>query len=223
MLKGMLRWLFVCVAFSTAVVLGQEAKTSSEDGVLSKEQWKDLSEDLSYPTAEEPEIPEFDPPNISFMDSIPNLKYYLLAVILLALVYVLYIIVKNSAPANRAIKESFDFSELKDDDNIHETDLNKLLTAAEGQEQYNLAIRIRFLMLIKRLSELGLIDWKPGKTNRSYVREMKKHSDATLFVQLTRMYERIWFGDNILPAQLYQQVYPKYEQFHKSLSRGEEK
>jgi hypothetical protein len=60
---------------------------------------------------------------------------------------------------------------------------------------YAEAIRLALLALIAQLEKQGLLRYDPTRTNREYQRELRQRSElATLFGQLARIYERVWYG-----------------------------
>lgn len=95
------------------------------------------------------------------------------------------------------------------DDYLHETDLERFLREALAQGNYPLAIRLYYLQIIKSLSEKNAIKWSREKTNRDYLREMRGHSLAEQFREATRIFERIWYGNQPLSAEGYAALEPK--------------
>jgi hypothetical protein len=85
-------------------------------------------------------------------------------------------------------------SELVDAD-MSEDDLSKLIEKAEQQGAYRLAIRFRYLRILRKLDDAKHILWKPGKTNTSYLNEIKESSIKNSFMESTKVYEYIWYGE----------------------------
>lgn len=81
------------------------------------------------------------------------------------------------------------------EDNIHESDFDRLLRQALNSKSYKLAVRILYVKIIKTLSDKELIQWKREKTNGHYVREMAGNPQGGLFAYLTIAYEQVWFGN----------------------------
>ncbi|GAB3896286.1 hypothetical protein GCM10028803_13710 [Larkinella knui] len=80
-------------------------------------------------------------------------------------------------------------------ENIHEIDFEQQIDAAVAQRNYRLAVRLLYLQTLKHLSNHNLIDWKPNKTNRSYVYELAQSPLQPEFETLTTQFEYIWYGD----------------------------
>ncbi len=99
--------------------------------------------------------------------------------------------------------ESVNLSESTIDENIHANGLNNLLEKALAGRQYRLAVRITYLIMLKRLSDAGQIHWQPDKTNRSYLNEIGGQPLRKLFSELTHLYEHVWYGDFDITAEHY--------------------
>src|SRR5690606_10219995 len=80
-------------------------------------------------------------------------------------------------------------------ENIHEIDFEQQIDADIEQRNYRLAVRLLYLQTLKYLSNRNLIDWKPNKTNRSYVYELAQSPKQPEFETLTTQFEYIWYGD----------------------------
>jgi hypothetical protein len=89
---------------------------------------------------------------------------------------------------------------------IHETDLQRFLREALSNNNYQQAVRIYFLQVIKTLSEKGAIRWSKEKTNHQYIREMSAHAQIGGFKHATLTYERVWYGEKPLQQADYQLI-----------------
>jgi hypothetical protein len=105
-------------------------------------------------------------------------------------------------------------------ENIHELDFATRLREAEDIGNYRLALRLGYLELLKHLTDQGLIDWQPNKTNHAYLRELadSRPSARAPFGELTRQFEYVWYGELALPAAGYQQARAAQQQLGQQLS-----
>lgn len=85
-------------------------------------------------------------------------------------------------------------SELVDAD-MSEEDLSQLIEKAEQQGAYRLAIRFRYLRALRKLDDEKIILWKSGKTNINYIDEIKNLTLRSMFMEITKVYEYIWYGE----------------------------
>ncbi|WP_245328349.1 DUF4129 domain-containing protein [Hymenobacter aquaticus] len=89
-------------------------------------------------------------------------------------------------------------------ENIHALDFNALLAEAEAAGNYRLAVRLGYLAVLKQLTDRGLIQWQPEKTNHDYLRELTARPLRPAFRELTQQFEYVWYGEqNDLPAAHY--------------------
>jgi hypothetical protein len=93
-------------------------------------------------------------------------------------------------------------------ENIHELDFPAQLRAAEEAGNLRLAVRLGYLALLKQLSDCGLIEWQPDKTNQAYLRELASQQPALrpAFAEATRQFEYVWYGELALTPGLYAAV-----------------
>ena len=80
------------------------------------------------------------------------------------------------------------------EDNIYESDLDRFIREALEKENYSQAVRLYYLAIIKELSLKRWIRWKKDKTNRDYIRELSNTNFQNSFRNVTRMFERVWYG-----------------------------
>lgn len=97
------------------------------------------------------------------------------------------------------------------EDHIYETELERFIREAVEQKKYALAIRLYYLAIIKELSLNRTIKWKKDKTNKDYLREMRKTNLFQSFREATRIFERAWYGKREIAEAEYLAVKPKFE------------
>ncbi|QIL75623.1 DUF4129 domain-containing protein [Hymenobacter sp. HDW8] len=87
-------------------------------------------------------------------------------------------------------------------DDIYAPDFMARLVAAEEAGNYRLAVRLGFLSVLKQLTDLGLLDWRPEKTNADYIAEMPPNALRPAFITVARQFEYAWYGEwELSPAQ----------------------
>lgn len=85
------------------------------------------------------------------------------------------------------------FAELEE--NIHEINFDDLIAYARKAGEYRKLIRLRYLKLLKELSEARLIEWRPEKTNAEYVQEIPDKRLKRDFARLKRVFDYVWYGE----------------------------
>ena len=80
------------------------------------------------------------------------------------------------------------------------------IAEAEDAGNYRLATRLGYLEVLKHLTDRGLIQWQPDKTNHAYLAELAAGPLREAFRGATRQFEYVWYGELRLNAALYQQA-----------------
>ncbi len=78
---------------------------------------------------------------------------------------------------------------------IENQNIDELIEAALQENNYRLAVRFYYLLLLQKLAQKELIDWEVQKTNADYVYELKDAGLRATFTKLTRIYDFIWYGN----------------------------
>jgi len=97
------------------------------------------------------------------------------------------------------------------EDHLEQADMDDFIHQATSKGEYNLAIRLYYLAIIKELSVAKQIKWKKEKTNRDYIREMGASSSFSSFRECTKTYERVWYGDSQLDQITFNQLVSKFK------------
>lgn len=105
------------------------------------------------------------------------------------------------------------FSFEENEANIHVIDFDKMIADAVAQAQYRRAVRLFYLRTLKQLSDRGLIEWRPDKTNHDYLREWKRRDIEPGFRQVTVLFEYICYGDFSIDHQGFQQAQQAFQDF----------
>ncbi len=81
------------------------------------------------------------------------------------------------------------------DEDINEKNLELKLQNAVNEQNFRLAIRFYYILLLKNLDKKNLIKWELGKTNKDYGYELKDKSICNTFNSLSNLYEYSWYGN----------------------------
>lgn len=141
--------------------------------------------------------------------------------ILLALGLIAYgIYWMMQAPKNKTLaSDGTEITLANLDQYVLETDLERFLREAKASANWPLAIRLYFLLIIKQLSDNGTIRWAKEKTNRDYLRETNTHPLGADFRNITRQYERIWYGNQGLDSEAFVALEPDFQALLTSLQK----
>lgn len=118
-------------------------------------------------------------------------------------------------PRNRKIKRQGDLTiDLKEiEDKLEEVVLDDFIQDAIKKGNFALAIRLYYLEALKTLAQQKQISWKKDKTNRDYLEEMKSSRFHHPFRDITRLFERVWYGNRSIDATVFQKIAPTFQQF----------
>ncbi|NUQ22555.1 MAG: DUF4129 domain-containing protein [Saprospiraceae bacterium] len=135
-------------------------------------------------------------------------KVMIILVGALALAFILYqFFGKNHIPANKRIDKIrglvLDADKLEEE--VLEAPFEAYIQEALQQRQYALAIRLHYLWALQTLAHRQLIHWKKDKTNREFLAELRPTALGGPFSQATAVYEWVWYGDQTITKQHYQQ------------------
>ncbi|NRB58644.1 MAG: DUF4129 domain-containing protein [Winogradskyella sp.] len=101
--------------------------------------------------------------------------------------------------------------------NIHEADFKKLITSAEEENNYRLAIRYYYLWLLKKLSQAEIIEYDVEKTNSDYYYEITSENTKKEFSYTSYLYNYIWYGEFDIDNTQFNKAKSAFSQFLNSI------
>lgn len=151
-------------------------------------------------------------PSSKTMNTVGNAVVYGIALLAFALIVwgifkmrIRNVIAKSAEPLN------FDFKEVTTD--ILMTDFEKYLNEAVRTGNYKKAVQLLYLESLKSLTLNNIIQWKPTKTNQEYLYEMQNSPLRRPFMDITRMFEYIFYGEFPINEQTYLQTAAAFQDF----------
>jgi hypothetical protein len=206
--------------------IDRETEENTEP-VFEEDDWKDSTKDLDYGEVDDAEKEEEPEPEIESDSSsfeLPTLgpvgKILVLSLVAVILIILIAKLLGNNAIGGRGrLKQERAFSIDELEENFQESDLERFLRIALENKDYQTAIRVYYLMIIKRLNELDWILWKKDKTNFDYVREVRNKPVYSMFRKLTFTFEFVWYGDFTISEQDYNAVSPEFQRIVDELNK----
>lgn len=98
-------------------------------------------------------------------------------------------------------------------ENIHEINFPSMIKSYEDSSDYRSSIRYHFLYLLKNLTDRGILDWNPEKTNKDYIQEIKKEEIKKEFDQLVYIYDNVWYGEFEVDGENYKTIKERFLNF----------
>lgn len=150
--------------------------------------------------------------------TITVLDIILYAIAIVAIVLIVYYFVRSEKVgifARKGGKNQLGINVIEED--IHKIDFDRIINDAIASGQYRVAVRYLYLKSLKDLSGKGLITWKPEKTNRDYINEMRPSVFGKLFRDITHLFDYAWYGNTDISATSFASMKDTFEQFNKQL------
>jgi len=183
---------------------------------LDSVKWKKLVKDYDYSNIPKPK--KLEPTKIRDW-KLPRPKSFLGLGQVLLIIFLLIVLTVLVILIIRQVRKSD--VRIDDDDVWWQIDLEKSDSAeiilsdrlknALDNGEYAVAIRLHYLQILNELNRHNFIRWKKDKTNADYIRELKSLEFHNDFRQLTRRFERAWFGRKITNRETYLAFFGGYE------------
>jgi hypothetical protein len=217
--------LYMCVVSKAQDTLLQ--RQYEEQSVASRafddSTWKKATEGLDYtdhrkkkPEAEAETAPLSKPSSFSVSEQTLRLIAFVILFAILILI-LLRAFGVNISLGKKKKKTEQQFSLAEFDDWIPESELDRFLREALERNDYRLAVRIYYLMVLKELSGRKMISWRKEKTNYDYLAEMRTAIHYGGFRDITLIFERSWYGERFLDKNNYEEASQRFENFLVSL------
>lgn len=100
------------------------------------------------------------------------------------------------------------------EEDIHEINFPNKIASLESKGDYRSAVRFRFLLILKKLSDGNKIQWDVQKTNQDYIAELRETSIQRNFINLVRVFDYVWYGENMITREDYEVLKNKFEGFN---------
>ncbi|PJB11242.1 MAG: hypothetical protein CO119_11800 [Flavobacteriales bacterium CG_4_9_14_3_um_filter_40_17] len=140
------------------------------------------------------------------------------AAIALLLVIVMLIIKGKISPLTADLSNPNAFAYTEDEALLNHPDLDGLVAEAIQNKDYRKALRFSYLKCIKSLAEQHQIDWQPDKTNTDYTRELQTIELRPEFINITRWYNRVWFGNFPVEADQFSELQVSFDKFQNTMN-----
>jgi hypothetical protein len=127
--------------------------------------------------------------------------------------YAVYMLVQLRADARAPGRTAPDtLAQPRTAEEMQAIDFDARIEAAVADGEHRRAVRLLYQQALQRLDRAGLIEWRPAKTNRAYVRELDEaHRPA--FARLTRVFEQVWYGGAAVDAERFRQIRARFASF----------
>ena len=196
--------------------LWAQSKGGSSD-IFPADRLTELREELVYEVEEEPE--PVDPPEpIDWdlhLDSLRSpLVLAIATALLLGLGLLIYRILDDLEVRRRKgdteEAQGVDVTEIVEEELVERGVSLSMLERAEAAGQYDIAVRLLYITLLKSLQDAGLLRYRRDFSNRDYRQQLRGHPLHPDFVRVTQTYERYWYGKYPIDRLSYRLVYQDF-------------
>lgn len=200
------------------------AQNSEVSPVFPAERHQALMEDLSYQKdkkeAEEEEEETEDWWNTAGyenwnIDLSSGTSIFILLIMLAGLGFLIFRILgdvemRKRTKGKEEEQEEINLAELEEEHLVAEGVSLSLLERAEKAGQYDIAVRLLYIQLLKELQDGGLIKYRRDFSNRDYQQQLRNTAFLPDFREVTAEYERFWYGKYPIERLGYRLVYGKF-------------
>ncbi|WP_127844147.1 hypothetical protein [Psychroflexus aestuariivivens] len=140
---------------------------------------------------------------------------------ILGLVFLVVWLFNRFNPGQKLTKSS-DSPEVdltEEEELIYRKNLQELIQEAIQNQNYRLATRYYYLLILKNLKNKKLVDYQFQKTNTEYIQELKNQSFSKEFEAITRYYDFIWYGDFQLNESIFNKIKLQFEELNSSVKQ----
>ncbi|GFZ88095.1 hypothetical protein GCM10011531_19520 [Aquaticitalea lipolytica] len=136
-------------------------------------------------------------------------------ILILAVVYLAYTLLNDGSSGlfnSRSHKKLNKYGEITAE-NIENADIASLINDAENQNDYRLAIRYYYLLVLKTLAVKNYIKFEDDKTNADYLNEIESQKFSKGFAYTSYLYNYIWYGEFPLNTEQYSTAKSNFQNF----------
>lgn len=108
---------------------------------------------------------------------------------------------------------------ISEDEDINELDFDKMIATAVQNKNFKEAVRLSYLRVLKLLVDADLIDWQIDKTNTDYYNELKKTNFRKDFLEVSKFFEYIWYGEFEIDEEGYSKGVKLFDDFRRKINR----
>ena len=146
------------------------------------------------------------------------LNWVFIIILVLAVVFVMYNIMSDGETGlfSRKKFRKIQTKEINGS-NIEETDIESLISSAEKEQDFRLAVRYYYLLVLKTLSLKNVIKYEDDKTDTDYLNEIGTQTYNNSFAKTAYLYNYVWYGEFPLNQQQYGKAKNSFENLLKTV------
>ena len=105
------------------------------------------------------------------------------------------------------------------EEDIRGLDIEAMIREAEAQGDLRRAIRLHYLLVLRRLMDQGVLKWSPEKTDRDYMAQIKDPALRSRFAHLALVFQWVWYGHAEVDRARYDSIRRPFVEFETAPAR----
>lgn len=206
-------------SYRSEVLPGAEVDRDYLKKEADKLNFKESEPPKEKPKKTEEKIPEFKLPSKKVAPALPvNLIYWFaFAVLAVGLVLLLFRL-KAASTETEESDLAIHTEQWIDANRLKKLKIDQELESALQAKDIRMAVRILFLKNLKLLMEKGWISPALEKTNMEYVAELKGRPQQQDLLEVTRIFEWVWYGEAHLSMEQYSGIKGEFDKVYHNIN-----
>lgn len=105
------------------------------------------------------------------------------------------------------------------EEDIRQLDLSALINEAERTGDFRRAIRLHYLLVLRRLVDDGMLQWSPDRTDRDYMAQIKDPALRSRFAHAALVFQWVWYGHAEVDRDRYESIRRPFIEFETAPAR----
>ncbi|MBK8227069.1 MAG: DUF4129 domain-containing protein [Flavobacteriales bacterium] len=105
------------------------------------------------------------------------------------------------------------------EEDIRAMDIPSLIAQAEAAGDWRGAIRLHYLLVLRKLVDQGLLSWSPERTDRDYMRQLKDPAMRARFTNAALIFQWVWYGHAEVDRARYSSFQRPFLEFEQAPAR----
>ena len=143
------------------------------------------------------------------------INWIFIIILIAAVLYLAYTLLNDGSSGlfnSRSQKKLANYGEITAE-NIEHADVQSLINDAENNNDYRLAVRYYYLLVLKTLTIKNYIKFEDDKTNADYLNEIESMKFSKGFAYTSYLYNYIWYGEFPLNTEQYKTAKGNFQDF----------
>jgi len=234
-LKRILIYLLLCLTISPNIIQAQENASSNqvelrippEESIEEYRKDKDFQYDegkkFNYPTWLQRILDWFSKSFSKTLNAAFSREVLIIIFVILLTALIVTIVLRTQGVSFKNLfgKRRMDTDETQFfTEDVNKMDFDQLIAESIKTKNYRLAVRFLYLKNLKSLSDHSIINWNPNKTNYSYQYEIENSTLRTRFLESTRIFDFVWYGEFLLDEQSFNEAHHHFNDFNRAINNG---